>query len=164
MVIDVILVLLAISAIFTGFRRGFLQTLLTTIGYIGGGVLGLALSLHFASQVYSSVNRIGAIILSIFLMAEIGRRVFGLLAKYFRTRILWSPLKILDSLAGVVLELVRATLISYLIISVLLWSPWTPVRNAVRESTIYPKITKQLPTPIKQLRSDIENRLSISLP
>ena len=164
MVIDVILVLLAISAIFTGFRRGFLQTLLTTIGYIGGGVLGLALSLHFASQVHSSVNRIGAVILSIFLMAEIGRRVFGLLAKYFRTRILWSPLKFLDSLGGVVLELVRATLISYLIISVLLWSPWTPVRKAVRESTIYPKITKQLPTPIKQLRSDIENRLSISLP
>ncbi|MCX6431010.1 MAG: CvpA family protein [Actinobacteria bacterium] len=164
MVIDVILVLIAVSAVFTGFRRGFLQTLLTTLGYIGGGVLGLALSLHFASQVHSNVNRIGAVILSIFLMAEIGRRVFGLLAKYFRTRILWSPLKFLDSLAGVVLELVRAILISFLIISVLLWSPWTPVRSAVRESTIYPKIAKQLPTPIKQLRSEIEKRLSISLP
>jgi uncharacterized membrane protein required for colicin V production len=164
MLVDVILVLIAFGAVFTGFRRGFLQTLLTTVGYIGGGVLGLTLALHFASQVHSEINRIGAILLSIFLMAEIGRRVLGLLANYFRTRILWAPLKFIDSLAGVVLELVRATLITYLVISVLVWSPWSSVRAAVRESTIYPKITKHLPTPVKQLRSQIEKRLNINLP
>jgi uncharacterized membrane protein required for colicin V production len=164
MVVDVILILIALGAVFTGFRRGFLQTLLTTVGYIGGGVLGLALALHFAAQVHSDINRIGAILLSIFLMAEIGRRVLGLLANYFRTRILWAPLKFVDSLAGVVLELLRATLISYLVISVLVWSPWTSVRTAVQESTIYPRITKQLPEPIKQLRSEIEKRLSLNLP
>ena len=58
MVVDVVLILIALGAVFTGFRRGFLQTLLTTVGYIGGGVLGLALSLHFAGQVHSNVNRI----------------------------------------------------------------------------------------------------------
>ncbi len=163
MLIDVLLILIAIGSVFTGFRRGFLQTLLTTVGYIGGGVLGLALALHFAAQVHSQINRIGAILLSIFLMAEIGRRVFGKLANFFRTRILWAPLRFIDSLAGVALELVRATLITYLVLSVLLWSPWNSVRSAVRESTIYPSITKELPEPVKNFRSEIEKKLSTNL-
>lgn len=164
MLVDAAIVLITLGAIFTGFRRGFLQTLLTTVGYIGGGVLGLALALHFAPDVHSDINRIGAILLSIFLMAEIGRRILGLLAHYFRTRILWAPLRFIDSLAGVGLELIRAIFITYLVISVLLWSPWTSVRTAVQESTIYPKITKQLPTPVNQLRKEIEKRLSLNLP
>jgi uncharacterized membrane protein required for colicin V production len=163
MLVDAILILIAIGAVVSGFRKGFLQTLFTTFGYVGGGVLGLAIALHFAGDLHSDMNRVGAVVLSIFVMAEVGRRVLGMAAKFFRTQILWSPLKFIDSLAGVVLELLRVTLITYLTISVLLWSPWNSVRSALKQSTIYPKITQQLPAPIAQLRSEIEKKLSSTL-
>ena len=162
MIVDILLLLSAFGAIISGFRRGFLHTLFSTVGYIGGGVLGLALALHFAADVQSALNRFIAVILSIFIVAEVGRRLLGYLAKFFRTRIMWSPLRLIDSLAGVILEMIRVTVISYLLISVILWSPWSTARTAVAESRIYPMITERMPQVLVQLRSDIEKNLKIT--
>ena len=159
MVVDVVLVILLLLAILTGFRRGFLHTVFSTIGYIGGGVLGLALALHFASQVHSTINRFGAIILAIFLMAEVGRRLLGALANFFRTRILWTPLRFIDSLAGIALEVLRVAVISYLVMTLILWSPWSVARSAVEESRIYPKLNEKMPAFVTQLRVEIEKSL-----
>ncbi len=164
MLVDAIILLIGLGAVITGFRRGFLHSLLSTVGYIGGGILGLAVALHYSQKIENDIYRIAVIVLAIFVAGEFGRRTFGLLAKYFRTRILWSPLKFIDSIAGTALELVRTAIITYLVISVLLWSPWASVRSAINESTIYPRIAKKLPSPINQLRSEIEKRLSLTLP
>jgi len=159
MLVDAVLIILAVLGAITGYRRGFLHTLFSTIGYIGGGVAGLALALEFAADVQSAINRFGATVLAIFIVAELGRRLFGALAKFFRARLLWSPLRFIDSLAGVVLELLRVTVISYLVISVILWSPWSAARSAVSESTIYPKINEKMPAFVTHLRAEIEKNL-----
>ena len=159
MLVDAVLVILLLLAMIAGFRRGFLQTVFSTIGYIGGGVLGLALALHFAADVHSTFNRIGAIILAIFLMAEVGRRLLGALANFFRARILWTPFRFIDSLAGVLLELLRVAVISYLVITVMLWSPWRGVRSAVAQSTIYPILNERMPAFVTQLRVEVERSL-----
>ena len=164
MIVDIALVLLAIIAVVSGYRRGFLHTIFTTVGYIGGGILGLVLSLHFVANMQSSVNRFLVTIIAIFLMAELGRRILGSVAKFFRTKILWAPFRFIDSLAGVILELIRVAILVYLLISVILWSPWASARNAVSESTIYPKLTKAMPHIFSQLRADIEKKLSVTLP
>lgn len=160
MFVDAVLIILAILAVITGFRRGFLHTVFSTVGYIGGGVLGLALALPFAAEVHSALNRFGATVLAIFIMAELGRRLLGALAKFFRARLLWSPFRFIDSLAGVLLELLRVTVISYLVISVILWSPWSAARNAVSESTIYPKINEKMPMFVTHLRAEIEKSMN----
>ena len=163
MIIDILLVASALGAVFSGFRRGFLQSLLSTIGYIGGVVAGLALALHFANKLHSDVNRFVSVLVAIFLVAEIGRRAFTWLGKFFHTKILWGPLRFIDSLAGVALELARVAVIAFLIVSVILWSPWTSARKAVSESTLYPKISKQMPHVLDQLRVDVEKKLKINL-
>ena len=117
MLVDLILLLLAGVALFTGFHRGFLRTLFSTVGYIGGGVLGLALSLHYLSKVGSQINKFALALAAIFLGAEIGRRICGSLAHFFRTKILWAPLRFIDSVAGAFLELIRTAILAYLLIS-----------------------------------------------
>ncbi|MBI3430194.1 MAG: CvpA family protein [Actinobacteria bacterium] len=159
MLVDVVLVILLILSVVTGFRRGFLRTLFSAIGYIGGGVLGLALALQFVSNVQSAINRFVAVILAIFIMAELGRRILGGLASFFRARILWGPIRFIDSLAGVVLEVLRVALISYLVMTVILWSPWSSARNAVDQSTIYPQLNERMPAFVTQLRINIEKNL-----
>lgn len=163
MIVDALLIFAVVMAVVTGFRRGFLETFFSTVGYIGGGILGLSLALHFVSRIHSAANKFIIVILAIFLVAEIGRRVLGSLAKFFRARLLWSPLRFIDSLAGVVLEVVRVTIIAYLVISVILWSPWTVARHAVSQSSIYPKVSKQMPHIFEQLRDDIEKNLALTL-
>lgn len=163
MVIDLILILGAAGAVFTGYQKGLLQSLLSTVGYIGGGVLGLLLALNFLNNVHSNFNRFMAVIVAIFIVAEIGRRVAGWLAKYFRAKIMWAPLKFIDSLGGIALSLARLTFISYLVISALLWSPWQAARDSVAESKLFAKASEYQPKFMTDLRAEIDKKLSISL-
>ena len=158
MIIDALLVLAAVGAVFSGFRRGFLQSIFSTIGYIGGGVLGLWLGLAIAPKVH--LNKFLVLFFAIFLLAEIGRRILGMLAQFFRARLLWAPLRFIDSIAGVALELVRVTIFAYLIITLALMSPWTFARQSIAQSKIYPEMKKEMPRALDKLRVDIEQRLS----
>jgi uncharacterized membrane protein required for colicin V production len=159
MLVDAILILAGLSALLTGFRRGFLHSLFSTIGYIGGGILGLSLGLNFSSRVNSSLNKILLVFFAIFIFAEIGRRLLRLLAKFFRARLLWAPLRFIDSLAGVALELVRVTIFAYLLIAVVLWSPWPFAKTSIAESKIYPEMKKEMPRALDQLRADVGEKL-----
>ncbi len=160
MIVDALLVLAALGAIFSGFRRGFLQSIFSTIGYIGGGVLGLTLGLAIAPKVH--LNKFLVLFLAIFLIAEIGRRILGMLAQFFRARLLWAPLRFIDSILGVALELVRVTIFAYLIIALVLLSPWTFARHSIAQSKIYPEMKKQMPRALDQLRIDVEKKIGAS--
>ena len=164
MIIDILLVVSFCLAIFFGYRRGFLQTIFSTIGYIGGGLLGLILALEYSPHIQNAVYRFLAILISIFIVAEIGRRVLGATAKFFRTKLLWAPFRFVDSLLGVALELVRVGLLAYLIASLILWAPWNSAREQVAQSKIYPKISAHVPNLLSQLRVEIEKKLDINLP
>lgn len=158
MIVDALLVLAALGAAYSGFRRGFLQSLFSTVGYIGGGVLGLWLGLAVAPKIH--LNKFLVVFIAIFLFAEIGRRILGMLAQFFRARLLWAPLRFIDSIAGVALELVRVTIFAYLIIALALMSPWTLARHSIAQSKIYPEMKKEMPRALDTLRVNIEKKLS----
>lgn len=160
MIVDALLVLAAVAAVFSGFHRGFLQSIFSTIGYIGGGVLGLWLGLAIAPKVH--LNKYLVLFIAIFLSAEMGRRVFGMLAHFFRARLLWTPLRFIDSILGIALEFVRVTIFAYLIIALVLLSPWAYARHWIAQSRIYPEMKKQMPHALDQLRIDVERKIGAS--
>ena len=164
MIVDVLISVVMFAAIFRGYKKGFLQTIFSTIGYIGGGVLGLALALRYADSLTSAVTKFLIAVLAIFIGAGIGQGILGSLAKVFRTKILWGPLRFIDSLLGVFLEALKAVLLLYLLLSLVAWSPWAGVSSAVKESKIYPRFSAQLPDAVTQLRTEIEKKFSINLP
>ena len=152
MIVDIALVLLALGALKRGYSNGFLSTIFRTLGYIAGGVAGLYFSLQLVATRGSLVNQIIAVLVSIFLGAQVGLFVFGKLAKFFHARLLWKPLKGIDSLAGVALELTRVIVIGYLVLTTLLWSPWSQVETQINESQIYAQLDERLPSVFTDLR------------
>ncbi len=152
MIVDIALALLALGALKRGYSNGFLATIFRTLGYISGGVAGLYFSLQLVATWGSLVNQIVAVLVAIFLGAQVGLFVFGKLAKFFHARLLWKPLKAIDSLAGVVLELTRVVVIGYLVLTTLLWSPWSQVKTQINESQIYAQLDERLPSVFTDLR------------
>ena len=59
-----ILILLAISA-FSGFKAGLIQTVFKTIGYVAGGVVGVALAINYLDSLESEIYLLGGLILSV---------------------------------------------------------------------------------------------------
>jgi hypothetical protein len=144
MFVDIALALLALGAIKRGYSAGFLATIIRTLGYIIGGVGGLYYSLQLVASWDSLLRQVIAVLVAIF--------VFGKAAKFFHARLLWKPLKAIDSLAGVALELGRVVVIVYLVLTTLLWSPWSPVKTQINESQIYAQLDERLPSVITDLK------------
>ena len=165
MIVDIVLALLAIGAIKRGYTTGFLATIFRTVGYIVGGVAGLYFSLQLVASWDSLLKQVIAVLVAIFLCAQLGLFVFGKAAKFFHARLLWKPLKAIDSLAGIALELTRVVVIGYLVLTTLLWSPWSPVKTQINESQIYAQLDQHLPnlvTDLKDRASDFLNKSDIS--
>ena len=160
MIVDIALALLALGALKRGYSNGFLATIFRTLGYIAGGVAGLYFSLQLVATWGSLINQIVAVLVAIFLGAQVGLFVFGKLAKFFHARLLWKPLKAIDSLAGVALELGRVVVIVYLVLTTLLWSPWSPVKTQINESQIYAQLDQRLPSVITDLKDRADELLS----
>ena len=152
MIVDIALALLALGALKRGYSNGFLATIFRTLGYVAGGVAGLYFSLQLVATWSSLVNQIVAVLVAIFLGAQVGLFVFGKLAKFFHARLLWKPLKGIDSLAGVALELTRVVVIGYLVLTTLLWSPWSQVKTQINESQIYAQLDERLPSVFTDLK------------
>ena len=152
MIVDIALALLALGALKRGYSNGFLATIFRTLGYVAGGVAGLYFSLQLVATWSSLVNQIVAVLVAIFLGAQVGLFAFGKLAKFFHARLLWKPLKGIDSLAGVALELTRVVVIGYLVLTTLLWSPWSQVKTQINESQIYAQLDERLPSVFTDLR------------
>ncbi len=160
MFVDIALALLALGAIKSGYSTGFLATIFRTLGYIIGGVAGLYFSLQLVASWDSLIKQIIAVLVAIFLGAQLGLFVFGKFAKFFHARLLWKPLKTIDSLAGMALELIRVVVIGYLVLTTLLWSPWSPVKTQINESQIYAQLDERLPSVITDLRDRANDLLT----
>lgn len=159
MFLDIALALLALGAVMRGYRSGFLATVFRTLGYIVGGVAGLYFSLQYVANWDSVIKQIGAVLVAIFLGAQAGLFIFGKAAKFFHARILWKPLKAIDSLAGVALELIRVLVIGYLVLTTMLWSPWGQVKEQINESQIYAQLDSHLPIVLTDLKDRAQELL-----
>lgn len=159
MFLDIALALLALGAVMRGYRSGFLATVFRTLGYIVGGVAGLYFSLHYVANWDSVIKQIGAVLVAIFLGAQAGLFIFGKAAKFFHARILWKPLKAIDSLAGVALELIRVLVIGYLVLTTMLWSPWGQIKEQINESQIYAQLDSHLPNVLTDLKDRAQKLL-----
>ena len=161
MYVDIAFALIALGAVIRGFKTGFLATIFRTLGYIVGGVAGLYFSLQYVATWDSVIKQIGAVLVAIFLGAQLGLFIFGKAAKFFHARILWKPLKAIDSLAGVALELIRIVIIGYLVLTTMLWSPWGQVKSQINESQIYAQLDVRLPSVITDLKDRANELLNL---
>ena len=143
MFVDIALALLALGAIKRGYSTGFLATIFRTL-----------------ASWDSLIKQVIEVLVAIFLGAQLGLLVFGKFAKFFHARLLWKPLKAIDSLAGVALELIRVVVIGYLVLTTLLWSPWSPVKTQINESQIYAQLDQRLPSMITDLKDRADELLT----
>ena len=146
MIIDLLLGAFALFLVFSGFKSGFIPSLLGLVGYLAGGFLGLIFAKEFSADWTGLWSVIGLHLLSIFIGAKIGQVIARNLGKGIRG--LFGPLKFVDSLLGALLGGVKATL---LITITLIFSSVLPsdsLQNQIENSQISEYINSHLPTAV----------------
>jgi uncharacterized membrane protein required for colicin V production len=149
-----VLVIAALTAI-SGFRNGLLQSIFKTVGYIAGGVLGLAISLEVVKNWQSNFAKVGVALLLIFLLAGIGEFLLGKIGSGIHKKILFGPFKLADSLLGAALSLIRTIVVIYLVAILLIASPWGWADKNIKSSNFYTTIDKKLPKIITDYKPQV---------
>ena len=132
-------------AFYGGYRNGLIKSIFSTIGYIAGGILGLAVAVNYLSTWQSELQKVGLALLAILLGATLGELLLGKIGSLFRKVLFVLPFKFLDSLLGSVLSLIRTAFILYLVIILLVYSRWSFAEQYVSTSFVYQILQSKLP-------------------
>jgi len=152
LVIGLALVVTAIG----GYRNGLLQSIFKTVGYIAGGVIGVAIAVEVMSKWSNTLAKAGGAIILILLLATAGEFILGKVGLGFRKALLISPLKLIDSLLGVLLSLVRTSFIAYLLAIILIATPWSVGSKYITPSKFYTYTDSHLPKVITDLKAQAD--------
>ena len=153
---DLINAIALVIAGFTGFKNGLLQSIFKTVGYIAGGVVGVAIAVEVMSKWSSTLAKAGGAIILILLLATAGEFIFGKIGLGFRKALLIAPLKFIDSLLGGVLSIARTAFIAYLLAVILVATPWSFGDKYIATSKFYAYTDSHLPKVITDLKTQAD--------
>ena len=156
---DLIDISILFIASYGGYKNGLIKSIFSTIGYIAGGVLGLAAAANYLSTWQSELQKVGLALLAILLVATLGEFLLGKIGSLFRKVLFVPPFKLIDSLLGAGLSVVRAAFVLYLVSTLLVVSSWGLADDYIKPSKIYSYTESHLPSVMKEVRAEIDNLL-----
>jgi hypothetical protein len=152
MIFDWIFVIIAIGALFSGYKNGLVTTILRTAFFLIGGVTAMYLVVKY--------DQSGWLILAIIAGAYAAAWVGTQIAKALKFTLIRGPLRFIDSVLGAILEVSKYVILFYVVGTILLWAPWASGQNAVSESKVYLQINKHAPALITDIRIRVEKALA----
>ena len=149
---DLIIAAILLITGLSGFKNGLLQSIFRTVGYIAGGVIGVAIAVEVMSKWSNTLAKAGGAIILILLLATIGEFILGKIGLGFRKALLIQPLKLIDSFLGGLLSVFRTTFIAYLLAAILIATPWGFGDKYIKPSKFYTYTDSHLPKVITDLK------------
>ncbi len=149
--VDWIFVAALLFAFVRGYKAGFLSTILGAIGFIGGGLGGLYLGIHYLHEYSSGVLKFFLLFLAIAIAASVGELICKKFAELFHNTILFGPFKWADSLLGAAFSILRTLIMLVVIGHLLLITPWSWAAHGIPKSEIYKKVDAYSPAVIQEI-------------
>ena len=156
MLLDIVIGALALIVFASGYRAGFISSLLALIGYVGGGLLGLELAIKFTHGWESVPKVIGVCRLSILIVGTIGQNLLRVVGKGIHKKLFFGPLRLLDSLLGAGLGVLRLGVGLYILAAVVMALPNNSLQKPIKESWSYGKVEPLAPKLLSDLISKVK--------
>ena len=150
---DLMVLIALLITVYGGFKNGFIQTVFKIIGYIAGGVAGVAIAVEVMSTWSNNLVKAAGAIILILLLATVGEFILSKIGLGFRKALLIPPLKFLDSLLGAALTTLRTVFIIYLIAVILIATPWSIGDKYIASSQFYTYTDSHLPKVVTELKT-----------
>ena len=155
-ILDLLLIITLLIAGFSGYRLGLLQSLFKASGYILGGLLGIYLALNYLKQFESRSIKLLLTLILILLSAILFEFILGKIGLLLHKGLLFAPFKLIDSLFGALLAILKNLVIFYLLASVLLFSSFSQPSTYLKDSFIYSYLDQHLPKIFTDLKGEVD--------
>jgi S1-C subfamily serine protease len=144
--VDIVVIASAVVFAWSGWRQGFISGLLSFVGFIGGGLLGTLIAPRLVSIfVLSGITK--AIVMSgiVFLCAGLGQVGLAVIARYLRKYLLWRPARMVDNVAGAVLNVVALAVVCWIVASAVATLPNSGLAREIRASVTLGAMDRVVP-------------------
>ena len=155
-ILDLVVILTLLISGVSGFRLGLLQSLFKAAGYILGGLLGIYLALNYLEQFELKSIKLALTLILILLSAISLEYILGKVGLLIHKGLLFASVKLLDSLLGALLALLKNLIIFYLIATVLLFSTFKQPVDYIKDSYIYSYLDRHLPKILTDLKGEVD--------
>jgi len=143
--VDVVIAVAVLGSFIRGWRAGFLSSIFSAIGFVGGGVAGLVGGLALTKTWQHNVGTFAAILALISFGSWIGEMIAKKFARFFHGKVLFGPFKWLDTWLGAAFSLARTLVMIFLIGSLLTAMPWGWAQKDLGNSYLFKAIKTHAP-------------------
>jgi uncharacterized membrane protein required for colicin V production len=153
--VDPFIILILLISFYSGYKNGLIKTIFRTAGYIAGGVAGSAIAVKYLATWESQSQKVALVLLAVFIGASLGEFLLGKIGSLFRKILFVPPFKLIDSLSGASLSMLRAAFILYLVATLLVFSNWSIADNYIKPSKLYDYADSHLPSVMDEVKGEI---------
>ena len=153
--LDLLIVSVLLIASYSGYKNGLVKTIFRTVGYIAGGVAGLAIAVKYLAAWDSQTQKVALALLAVFIGGSVGEFLLGKIGSLFRKILFVPPLKFIDSILGAAISTLRAAFILYLVATLLVFSTWGIADKYIKPSKLYDYADSHLPSVMNEVKSEI---------
>ena len=160
--LDIAVIGVALIAAISGWRSGALGSLMSFVGVILGAIAGVMLAPHIVSHIQSPRAKLFAALFLILALVVIGEVAGVVLGRAVRGSIRNGPIRAVDSIIGVALQLVVVFVAAWLLASPLTSSDQPNLAAAVRSSKVVAEVDKFAPEWLRTVPKRMSALLSTS--
>lgn len=165
--LDVVLLLLALMAAVSGFRRGLLIAVLSSAGFLGGALLGSQVAPSLAARFVhgdaaggqTGLGQRFLTLLLVLLIAVLAQAVLVRVGVAIRSVIALTPARLLDAAGGAVLDTVALLVVAWIVASAVALAPIPTARDQVRRSAVLAEVDHLLPGALQRLNARLDRTL-----
>ncbi|GAA4977973.1 MarP family serine protease [Yinghuangia aomiensis] len=144
-VLDLILIVAAVAFAVSGYRQGFIVGVLSFVGFLGGGVLGMWFVPYILEHFDPGLGPSIAAICVVLVMATLTQAMATSVGGRLRRQLTWQPARVVDAAGGAVVSVSALLVVVWLIGSSIAGSSMPTVSREVRGSQVLGGVQKVLP-------------------
>ncbi|WP_433330616.1 MarP family serine protease [Spirillospora sp. CA-294931] len=144
--LDLILIVLVALFGVSGYRQGFIVSLLSFVGFVGGGVVGVLIAPPIAEATVSGTSQQALLAIVIaFLAATLGQLIASSVGAVLRNRVTGINARAVDAAGGAVVSALSLLIVAWFFGTLVAGSDFKPVRTQVKASTIIGGVDDLMP-------------------
>ncbi|GAA1843224.1 MarP family serine protease [Actinomadura bangladeshensis] len=145
-VLDLILLVLVVLFGVSGYRQGFIVSLLSFAGFVGGGVVGVLIAPPIAEAAVDGAAQQALLAIVIaFLAATLGQLIASSVGAVLRNRVTGMNARTADAVGGTFVSALSLLIVAWFFGSLVANSEFKPVRTQVKGSSIINGINDVMP-------------------
>jgi S1-C subfamily serine protease len=161
--LDIVLALVLVGYAVIGYRHGFVVSVMSLIGFLAGGALGMWLLpmvlRHWDAVDNNVVSRTVVLILGVFVFAALGQSLAVALGSRMRSSLHERPERIADSVLGAVATAVAVSVLIWFLAGAVRGGAQTPLTQAIGSSRIVSTIDRFVPPQTARLFAGFQSIL-----